>query len=294
MVAGKAEPRGIGDELKAVRINAGKALKDIAAELRIRADHLQAIENGDLDRLPGPAYVSGFIRSYAAYLGFDGSEIVAHFRDETQTRALNPPLVFPEPVYEGRMPASSIVLVSALAAIILFVAWIALSRDGTDARLSAAKVPDRFASLIEDKAEAPSPSPSILAVPNSRNENAPPDRGEPIATVPATVEAIEIEVVEAPVAAYRDTRSRVTILANSDVWISIRDTDEEPFFEGILHQGETIQVPDGDSLKISTGNAGGLEIAVDGAPVDAMGPAGAVVRGVSLDPDELLVAKQSR
>jgi cytoskeletal protein RodZ len=54
----------------------GLDLSDCAAATRIRERYLIAIEDGRFESLPGPAYVSGFIRAYAAHLGVavDGPE----------------------------------------------------------------------------------------------------------------------------------------------------------------------------------------------------------------------------
>jgi len=55
---------------------------DVAAELRIRESYLDAIERGELEALPGPAYQLGFVRAYARILGLDGDEILRRFRAE--------------------------------------------------------------------------------------------------------------------------------------------------------------------------------------------------------------------
>ena len=41
-------------------------------------------------------------------------------------------------------------------------------------------------------------------------------------------------------------------------------------------------------IKLSTGNAGGVDILVDGKKIDSLGPVGAVRRNILLDPDILL------
>jgi cytoskeletal protein RodZ len=54
----------------------GLDLADCAEATRIRERYLIAIEDGRFESLPGPAYVSGFIRAYASHLGVavDGPE----------------------------------------------------------------------------------------------------------------------------------------------------------------------------------------------------------------------------
>jgi len=59
----------IGVRLREARMRQGLDLADCAAATRIRERYLIAIEDGRFESLPGPAYVSGFIRAYAAHLG---------------------------------------------------------------------------------------------------------------------------------------------------------------------------------------------------------------------------------
>ena len=55
-----------------------------------------------------------------------------------------------------------------------------------------------------------------------------------------------------------------------------------------LEPGDRFVIPDRNDLALWTGNAGGLEVWVDGEKVGTLGRSGAVVRDVSLAPDSLL------
>ncbi|MGH2637780.1 MAG: helix-turn-helix domain-containing protein, partial [Rhabdochlamydiaceae bacterium] len=57
-------------------------MEEIAAAIKIRPEFLSAIEKGDYQHLPSPAYASGFVTNYAAYLGFPKRETLALFRRE--------------------------------------------------------------------------------------------------------------------------------------------------------------------------------------------------------------------
>jgi cytoskeleton protein RodZ len=56
----------------------------------------------------------------------------------------------------------------------------------------------------------------------------------------------------------------------------------------VLKPGESYRVPDRAGVSMQTGNAGGLEIIVDGKPAPSIGPNGAVRRNVSLEPQALI------
>ena len=55
--------------LREARLRQGLDLADCAAATRIRERYLVAIEDNRFESLPDPAYVSGFVRAYAAHLG---------------------------------------------------------------------------------------------------------------------------------------------------------------------------------------------------------------------------------
>jgi cytoskeleton protein RodZ len=81
--------------------------------------------------------------------------------------------------------------------------------------------------------------------------------------------------------------SRVSIKALSDCWIQVRGGDDSIVFSRVLKAGETYRVPAKPGLFLRTGNAGALQIAVDGKPVPSIGGIGAMRRNVALDPSEL-------
>ncbi|MEO8714133.1 MAG: DUF4115 domain-containing protein, partial [Acetobacteraceae bacterium] len=55
----------------------------------------------------------------------------------------------------------------------------------------------------------------------------------------------------------------------------------------VLRAGETWPVPAQPDLVLTTGNAGGTLLIVDGVASAPLGPPGAVRRDLPLDPDEL-------
>lgn len=80
---------------------------------------------------------------------------------------------------------------------------------------------------------------------------------------------------------------KVTIKALADCWIQVRGADQSIVFSRVLKSGETYTVPQRSGLSLRTGNAGALEIAVDGKTVPSIGGIGALRRDVVLDPGEL-------
>lgn len=83
-------------------------------------------------------------------------------------------------------------------------------------------------------------------------------------------------------------KSRVTIRAIADSWLQIGDGRSPSIFAQVLRAGDSFAVPERPGLRFDTGNAGGLEIIVDGQPLPPIGPSGSVRRNIALDADKLL------
>jgi cytoskeleton protein RodZ len=89
---------------------------------------------------------------------------------------------------------------------------------------------------------------------------------------------------------------RVLLRAREQAWIQISSPSGDYAFTRTLEPGEVVTVPNRADLVLWTGNAGGLDIIVDGTPVPVLADAGSgsVRRNVSLDPERLLQALRQR
>ena len=66
---------GIPD-LAAIRNRRGLSLAEIAATMKIRVAYLEAIENGNFEKLPGGVYTRSYIRQYAEAIDFEETTIL--------------------------------------------------------------------------------------------------------------------------------------------------------------------------------------------------------------------------
>jgi cytoskeletal protein RodZ len=66
----------LGNRLVEARVARGLTLRDVERDTRISSKYLQALEEGRLNVLPAPVYARAFMRTYAQYLGLNGSEFV--------------------------------------------------------------------------------------------------------------------------------------------------------------------------------------------------------------------------
>lgn len=73
----------LGDLMRGERATLGKSLLDVQRELRIRAAFIAAIENCDVSAFDTPSFISGYVRSYARYLGMDPDWTFRRFCEES-------------------------------------------------------------------------------------------------------------------------------------------------------------------------------------------------------------------
>jgi len=81
--------------------------------------------------------------------------------------------------------------------------------------------------------------------------------------------------------------ARIVLSARGDSWVQIRAADDSLVMTRTLRAGDSYRVPSLAGLKLMTGNAGALDILVDGQATPSLGPFGAVRRNVVLDAERL-------
>ncbi|HIN20616.1 MAG TPA: DUF4115 domain-containing protein [Rhodospirillales bacterium] len=109
------------------------------------------------------------------------------------------------------------------------------------------------------------------------------------AAAPDREETPEVQsAAETPAAPAAGGAGRIVVKAKTNSWIQVRDDAAgELVLTRMLMSGDSYIVPDRSGLTLSTGNAGALEILVDGEPVPAVGGEGTVRRRIVLDAERL-------
>ena len=81
--------------------------------------------------------------------------------------------------------------------------------------------------------------------------------------------------------------SRVVIVARMESFLRVRDADGNEIWSRLLRSGDRYLVPERDGLTLTVGNAGGVDVFVDGQKAPALGAVGVGMSGISLDPARL-------
>jgi len=103
--------------------------------------------------------------------------------------------------------------------------------------------------------------------------------------VPAPVPVAPPAPVQAAAPPPDPNAPRVLIRLKSDAWVQVRERQGQVLLSRLMRSGETWPVPRGAKLLLTTGNAGGTELVVDGVVAPALGAAGALRRDVPVDGD---------
>lgn len=77
----------LGQKLEACRKRKKFSLEEVEDATKIRVRYLKAIEADDYRNLPGLVYLSGFLSSYAGFLGLNTSEIIKQYKRESGAAA---------------------------------------------------------------------------------------------------------------------------------------------------------------------------------------------------------------
>ena len=284
-----------GADLRAARERLGWPLQDASATLRIRCNYLEALEDGDLSQLPGNAFALGFLRTYAGSLGLDPDEMLRRFKAEAAEVSERTALSFPAPVPERGLPMGAVILLGLILAVGAYIGWFRLSSEGRLPAETATAIPERLAALADQALPLPTPpvvradvaaepvellqplptlSPSSAAAASVILLPAPRPLGAPQAIVPAVVSPVP-------------GQSRIVLRANADAWMQVKDKAGTVLLNRVLKPGETWAVPLQPGLLLTTGNAGGTEVLLDGVLTAGLGGAAAVRRDLPLEPDQI-------
>lgn len=280
----------VGEILRRTREHYGRSLEEVEKSLHIRQSQITAIEENDTEALPGRVYAIGFVRSYAEYLGLDGDKIVKLFKKQVNVKARPQVYDFPVPAKDGKLPSIPLVLVSsALVVGILVASWIFFTRD----RGPSSQVP----TVAEAKLESDAMEEALQSDLQDPVYNDGPAEvfGPPVPPMLDT-QVIQVETGEVTVSRVSQNTAAntpapsvsvvdTTVILNmvQDVQIDIRDQNGTPVLSRVLPAGESYFIPNRPDLQLSVGNAGAVQIEINGKNMGAMGRQGEVKSNLPLD-----------
>lgn len=301
----------IGVMLRRRREEVGQDLATIAGVTHIRQNYLRAIEDGRRKDLPGTAYMIGYVRTYADYLGLDGDRLITDFHDALagQRNWVDKRAEPPAPTGVS-LPQIHLSPAMALATLLVlgvagYVAWgyftapdekptqtasVQPPAEPAPAPAVAPTVKPALPSPTGAEASAPAEPQPAAAGTGTRDANASEDQVPPEADVASTGEEVAEESPAQPEPAATDADAKagkIVVRARLESWIQVANEKKEVVFSRVLRVGETYTVPDEKGLMLTTGNAGGIDILLNGKKLKSLGTVGLVKRDIPLDAKKL-------
>ena len=303
-----------------------ETLSHVSQALRIRAPYLKAIEEGEWRALPNSVYARAFLRSYALHVEADPDRVLKLAEAALESRPGPDTPLPPLPARDRSLPGGALVGASVLLAIAAYAGWYYFSVEQLRDERVVAALPDRLMTELApaeralvaprpagprvEKREPQAPAEKPLTVDRGRAPAGDADRTASLYPVeleggPADDVRPGLPAVAAPVpgrsvpergacpAGGRATtcppRTGIVFHAVEPTYIEVRSLETDEVLVGrLLRTGEQYRAPDRRGLVLSVGNAGGLEITVDGIAIPRLGATGAVLRHIPIDGDLLL------
>jgi cytoskeleton protein RodZ len=234
----------LGSLIAKARKDAGLSLEDLAAKTNIRMSVLSEIEKNNFSHCGGETYARGHVRNIAAVLKADQKEFIRLYEEEQggETRSIKDLLIENSVM---RLPAEArkvswkvLVLISVVSLFVVGIGQVVISNFNTNDVVGAAP----SASASPTAAESPSAEPSAESTFSS---------------------GTGVEVVINAVRAKS--------------WLFVSDASGRTLFSGQVSRGAVKVFSSDSQLNLKVGNAGGVDLKVNGKKVEAIGVDGEVV-----------------
>ena len=257
----------IGSRLRAEREKKGLTLATIAEETSIRERYLEALEQGNYDALPSEVYVKGFIRNYADYLGIDPGPMVQAYLEEVHGEGAAPaapPVPETTSLVNEHAPFSSgsdfheRVEKSHRKQVILAVV----------ATLVIAFVGSIYYFFGDDPTAKPPATPTRPTQQTAQKPGQPTTQTSPTQTTGGMMDGSTASAAAGPV----DLTAKFT----ARCWVQVV-ADGKVIYEDTAEPKESKRWSGKESVVVTAGNAGAVEVVYNGQNVGKLGREGEVV-----------------
>jgi len=272
-----------GTRLKRLRLEKGISLEEVHKKTKVHLNILKAIEEDNLINF-SPIYLKGFLKIYCKFLGVDPHDYIPEYKepeykavlaDKLQEDASKPkPVSFFETASNvvGRLKPyikilkrkNIIVTLVVIGAVVLFFKlgkMISIKRGSSRAAATASRESDNRAASARVSQTSP------VAVKT--------DSGSSAITIPQ----------DKPV-----TVIKLGIRAKEDCWIQLK-ADGRMIFQNILKKGRYESWQADKKIEFSLGNAGVVDLEVNGKLVSNLGRRGQVIKNIVITKEGLTIPR---
>jgi len=266
------ERETLGKYLKNQRESKKISLREVAKNTRVREPILRALEEDQVHLLPPATYVKGFLLAYAKYLGLDQNDVLLRYERILKGESTPPPSTpSPRPKPESPPPQRSkpkqkarrITKQAWVVAIVIVVSFVVFYLFSPYAKRPMEPTPGK---PVEEESSTLS-SPPVAARPPAPEGNPSVPEKKPLtpsAPVAATPSVQEKKAISLQLKAIEET------------WLSAQ-ADDQPGKDMILKPGEETTFPASGRILMKLGNAGGVDLVLNGKSLGKFGKSGEVL-----------------
>jgi cytoskeletal protein RodZ len=270
-------PQEFGEELRRERELREVTREQLADVTKVSVRQIEALEAGRFDLLPSRVFARGFVLALARQLGLDAERTAAAFnhvhegwsadRDrasasDASSSSSSHRIRLSRPRKNVSLNTTALgVAVALVLALVTGVAAVLKGRAGA---------PEASVTRNEGPSEAATPIPDALRLP--------PAIAAAVVPVPSEKPLVEPAIARpAQAVAPSGTGRTLTLTFSDDCWTEV-SVDGRVLAAELFRKGTTRRFEGGRTFVLTLGNAGGVEVDVDGAAIGAVGQLGQVVR----------------
>ena len=238
----------LGSLIAKARKDAGLSLEDLAAKTNIRISVLSEIEKDNFSQCGGETYARGHVRNIAAILKADQKEFIRLYEEEQggEVRSMKDLLVensvMRQPEEARKISWKVLVMISVVSLFVVGIAQVVISNTNSSEVVSAKPSASAAPSSTQTQSESPASEPSSQST-------------------FSTGTGVEV-VIDA---------------ARAKSWLFVSDDAGSVLFSGQISRGSAKTFSSDSQLNFKVGNAGGVDLKVNGKKVPSIGVDGEVV-----------------
>jgi cytoskeleton protein RodZ len=288
----------VGQDLRAARLRRGDDLATVSKVLKIRKDHLEAIEEDRLEQLPGRTYAVGFVRSYADYLGLDTAQCLERFKAEIAGRSDTdsmPAVTVIDEDDHRRLPQGWLIIAGVIVVLMVYGAYYVLTSTSSMTAEPVAAPPQQQVAPkpvahvapppVQQPAQPPAPNPTTEGAAPAQTTAPPATNATPPVVAPVTPPAA---LPQGQVFGANNRGARVVLRVHQATRILVQGEDGMVYINRAMQPGDSYQVPNVVGLTLTTTDANAVEIDLDGESKGFAGKQSGVAEGLQLDPQAIV------
>ncbi len=273
-----------GTRLKRLRLEKGISLEEVHKKTKVHLDILKAIEEDNLINF-SPVYLKGFLKIYCKFLGVDPHDHIPDYKEPEYKAVLSDKLKessknslsfsrvasnvmgYLKPLLNNLKRKNIIVaLVVIVGIIFVFKLGKIVSARGSSSKkitkaAAASNTSDKMTKAVKASQSAPvtteaESTPSTISIPQGKST----------------------------------TGIKLGIRAKEDCWIQLK-ADGRMVFQNILKKGRFESWQADEKIEFSLGNAGVVDLEVNGKLVSNLGRRGQVIKGIVITKEGLTIPR---